>query len=398
MDSRLVDVVLGLPWLLAGAALVVLYIAFFPDQASKVFGMLLGLIGRLLNRADRAAVALRVQGDVNSARADLLRNAPDIVDRKLKIKWTDAVEAEAALTQGEVIVFMKPSRDHSANVATALMAYLPKAVISRARRYVGRETMQAADLTLAKAVILGGDNTEHAIDTFYERYFDPAREGSEALRQRLVHMDRIDMHGWLSRILLNEYRRLGDALHPGDPDEECLREAEEFADWLAELANLAPGELGSLRFAGRYISVAVVFVALRQVLEERGVEPYRKRAKRHIYTHRHNSVYLLARDRNIEAVDELIASLEGDAIITCSDRYTYALRSDFKARVLNRDRAVCACLRRKQGAAELVEDADSAETAIPDEVFTPQGAELAAVTPNASSESDTDTFDDGRTR
>lgn len=377
MPEQLVQLAIGLGWFVGGIVLCVLYYLFFPDQAQKAIGGVAGLVGRGWRRADKTAVALKVQGEINQARASLLKAAPaGVMDRRLKIKWTDAENAEAALQNGEVIVFMQPSRNHAENVANAVMAYLPKAVIPRARPYIDSATMQAADLTLAKAVLTHHDDAEGTLDVFYARHLDPARAESELLKLKLSHMDQIDLHGWLSRILLAEYRRLGDQLHPGEPDAVCVDEAEQLADWLWSLADRAPGEFGSLRFEGRYLRVAVIFVANRHVLAADGVEPYRKRAKRHIYQHKFDSVYLLARDANIAAVEEIADDLQNDGLIDCSERFTYELRPDFKARVLNRERAICVCLRRRNagGQAHVVEDADSDENALPDEVFTPDPA------------------------
>lgn len=170
----------------------------------------------------------------------------------------------------------------------------------------------------------------------------------------------IDLHGWLSRILLVEFRRLGEQLHPSDPEASVLQEAEEFTEWLYRLAEKKAGELGSLTFRGRYFSVAIVFVADRIVLLERGIDPYRRRAKHHLYRDKFNSVYLLARDPNIRAVDELVSLLDGDAIIASKTRHAFRLRPDFEARKrLRRTQGICICLRRRQ--ADALDDQEVAE-------------------------------------
>jgi hypothetical protein len=343
----------GVGGFMLAAIIIGLLIFLFPTNVEKIVGWVASGVARLWRRADKTAVARRVQGEVNGCRASILRDAPNVITKKLKIKWTDAEEAEARVRGGDVVVFMRDSKHHDENVTTAVMAYLPKALIPRARRYIEADTMRAVDLTVARSILAHEDASEGALDIFFERHLDPARAGSDRLKAKVAQLDRVDMHGWLSRILLMEYRRLGELLYPGDPTEECLSEAEAFADWLSGLANRPPGSTdGSLTFKRKHFKVAIVLVAQRETLLDRGVEPYRKRTKRHLYADRYDSVYLLARDHNMDAVEEILASLEGDAMVASVRKHVFPLRPDFKIRVLHRDRSICACLRRRQQSRE----------------------------------------------
>ncbi|MEJ7891332.1 MAG: hypothetical protein WKF94_01650 [Solirubrobacteraceae bacterium] len=130
---------------------------------------------------------------------------------------------------------MQPSRNQAENVTNAVLAYLPRAVAPRARRYVEPETMRAADLTMAKGLLCeigGGD----ALKVLFDNHLDPAASASSDLRSRLEHMDEVDVHGWLTRILLVELKRLADKVHPGRPTKAILHEAEGLVDSLHKLA------------------------------------------------------------------------------------------------------------------------------------------------------------------
>jgi hypothetical protein len=213
-------------------------------------------------------------------------------------------------------VFMNKSRDREANVANAVMAYLPKAVIPRARRYVDRETMRAADLTIARSILNLSHMPSGALDVFFERHVDPALGEHDDLRGRLEEVDAIDLHGWLTRVMLNEYRILGDRLHPGQCDAVCLSDARAFCTWLGNLARREPGDIRwPLKYQGRYLSAGIVFVATRARIEREGLAPYRKRAKRLLYQEKCDAVYLMARDRNIPSVRALRADLEHDGLV-----------------------------------------------------------------------------------
>jgi hypothetical protein len=241
---------------------------------------------------------------------------------------------------------MRRSRHHEENMAHALMAYLPKALLPRARRYVDKPTMQAADFTIAKAILASQDQRPGALDVFFDEHLDPARDDDTELKDRLVEIDEIDLHGWLLRVVLPEFRHLGDQLHPGEVDARCISDAKAFVSWLYRLAARAPGDDSlPLSYEGRFIRVAVVLVANRFKLQEKGTEPYRKQAKRLIYSSGYDAVYLMGRDDNMYAVKAIFEQLKGDGRVASSGCYEYALRADFRKRKLNRERAIIACLR-----------------------------------------------------
>jgi hypothetical protein len=332
-----------------------------PDKAEKVFGWLATAISKIWHKADRAAVAWSVAGQINDASATLLESAPEgLIQHKIKIKWTGADEAEALLREGEVLVCMEKAEHQERNVANALMAFLPKTMLTHARRYLDGQRMRAADLIVAKGLLDQDGSKPGALDVFYSDHLDPARNSGKDLCEKIDELDAIDLQGWLVRVLLAEYLRLGVELHPGEPDPEVLREAEEFARWLHDISAREPGtEVGSLNFKGRYFRVAVIFVGIKAKLADEGLKPYRKRAKRYIYRDEYDAIYLMARDDNMVAVEALAQNLESDGRVADVATYRYPLRADFKTRYgLNRDRSIISCVRRRRIADPLPDEVE----------------------------------------
>jgi hypothetical protein len=337
--------------LLAVALLVLLWAVNYPDKAEKVAGWIVSLVSKIYRKADRTAVALKVQGDINDARSGLLKSAPSgLIERKIKIKWTGAQEAETLLKGGEVLVCMEKADHHEQNVANALMAFLPKTMLPMARRYLDPSRMRAADLIMAKGLLYQDGSTLGALTVFFRDHLDPAREQGKDLREKIDEVDQVDLQGNLARLLLPEYLRLGEELHPGEPNPEVLREAEEFARWVHKISAREPGaELGSLNFKGRYFRIAVILVGTKTRLADEGLKPYRKRAKRYIYKEEYDAIYLMARDDNIIAVEKLAGNLDRDGLVASVSTYKFALRADFKKRYgLDSDRAIIACVRRRR--------------------------------------------------
>jgi len=177
-----------LPLTLSGLlVLAIAYVLLLPDKAQKIAGWIWSGIARVWHGVDRRAVALRVEGEINDARRKLVKSAPeDLMEGKLKIAWTDGEEAAALASNGEVIVFMRRSDHHEENVAHALMAYLPKALLPRARRYIDRERMKAADFTVAKSILTQPERSLGALDVFYEQHLDPATLSDEEFARKNI--------------------------------------------------------------------------------------------------------------------------------------------------------------------------------------------------------------------
>jgi hypothetical protein len=324
------------------------------DKVEKWAGWGLSLLSRAFSLADRKAVAHSVQGHVNTAREALVHNAPgNVIQGKLKLKFKKPEDAATHARGGEVVVFMKKARHREENVANAVMAFIPAAVIPRARRYVDSDTMRAVDLTLARAILQESNMPTGALDVFFDKHLDPALAAQSDLKDHLEEVDHIDLHGWLIRVMLAEYKVMGDRLYPGACDQHCLQDARDFRNWLGKLATQPPVRPGerfktSLLYSGRFLSAAVMFVALKGKIKEHGIEPYRKRTKQMIYGQKADVVYLMARDDNIKYVKQLRDSLKTDGLISEVATFDYRLRPDFKARILNRERAIIVMLRGKR--------------------------------------------------
>jgi hypothetical protein len=377
-------------FVLGGGSVVVfllLYWGFLPDQASKVAGQVFGILARIFKGMNKTAVALRVQGTINGARSGLLKDAPEgILEEKLKLRWSDADEAVALLREGEVLVVMQPADHHEENLANAVMAYLPKALLPQGRRYVDPQRMRAAELVVARAILDQEGVSPGALPIFFEDHLDPARQASPELEAKLTECDAIDLQGWLVRVLLREYQLVGTQLYPSDPSAECLKDAEELARFVAAHAERELGDDSMSRIVRtRHFSIAIIYVALRKVVEREGLAPYLKRAKRYLFRDRLDGVYLMAYDHNIGAVNTVADGLEAHGWVDTVDRHEYALRADFaKRRNIHRDRAIVVCLRGRQVESSDLPGEDFAESPseeldFPEEIFGADGQESRAV-------------------
>jgi hypothetical protein len=364
-DRRVSVLVLALS---AALLLAALWAALRPDHANRLFGWLATGISLFWRGADRAAVKYRVEGDVNTGVDAFMEDAPEgIVEAKLTVRWVNAQTASAVIASGDVLVCLRRSARYDRNVANALMAYLPKAVIPRARQYLSSSTTRAIDFVLAKSILVESGLGAKHLRSFYDEHLQPALDADELLKRRVERTDAIDISGWLTRILLQELKFYGDRLYPSTPHATYALEADRFHSWLYSLASRPPGALRPLAFQGDVLRVGMIMVAKRDKLEQVGLSPHLRWFDTYMNTMQVDAIYLVGSDDTIEAAREFVDLIKTDPRVQDYTIYEYDHRRQFRARTAARDRAICVAIRRLTTAPEYVAAPESAAGA-PDDI------------------------------
>lgn len=337
-----------IPTTLSGILLAILVFAILrTDNFQTIVGWIWLAVSTVVRSADRNAVRFRVQGEVNTALNVALASGPrEIREGKLRIRWVAPDQARSVLSGGDVVVCLHRSQFHEENVANAVIAYLPLAIVPRARRYVARRTMQAVDLVLAKSVV---DRTRSgprgSMQAFLLRHVDPAIRDDAILRKKVERTNAIDITGWLTRLFLDELRVFGDRLYPGESDHAYVIEADRFHSWLYGLSVRPRGMNVQLWFSGKIIRAGVIMVARTVVVEESGVQPYLRWVDRYVERFKVNAIYVIASDTTIPYAKRIVNYAELNAKIDSIAEYEYRPRPEFRSRVPLRRHVFCAVLR-----------------------------------------------------
>ena len=340
-----------LPSVSALILLITVWVVLHVDQVSKIVGYLASGLAVVWRTADRTAVKYRVEGDVNSSVKALLERAPaDVFEGKLQIKWVSGSQAQALIKEGKVLVCMRRSAHHEENIANALVAYLPKAVVPRARRYASRRTMRAVDLVLAKSLLVRSGLGAGYLQVFYDQHLEPALDADEVLKKKVERTDAIEISGWLTRIYLVELRAYGDRLYPSESHARYALETERFHSWLYTLASRPSGALRPLAFDGELLRIGMIMVAKRPKLEREGLRPYLRWFDIYMNEMKVDSIYVVGSDETIDAVKAVASSLKDDPRVESLTEYEYSHGRQFRARVAPRQRAICLVVRRLAGA------------------------------------------------
>lgn len=287
-------------------------------------------LARALTSATRLAFA-DAPGDLLSD-AGVLTVQPD--ERDAPRAWRDA---------GGLVVVIRPSDDPGETATNLLIAYVARTLLTDARRHLPETVMCAADLRLARTLIAAEPALRDARHAFDARVAASCGDDPE-LEERWRQVDAIDVHGWLLRILLPEFRRVGEALGEGAVRETSKVAAEEFLEWLHRLARRPPGDrsVPLTHVGGNDFRVGVVLVGDARYVARRGLRPHLERAIAKMYDEKVDVLYVAGRGkRGVELTrfgvyDELV----GCERVARAEAHEFRLRPDFRKRVgLDRSRA-----------------------------------------------------------
>jgi hypothetical protein len=87
-------------------------------------------------------------------------------------------------------------------------------------------------------------------------------------------VDKIHEQGYLTRILLSEYKKLGYLLYPKEPVPETFNETSELESKIYALVTKRPEEKVSPDVCGKFIKVTIVPIAKDETIMKGGVEPH----------------------------------------------------------------------------------------------------------------------------
>jgi hypothetical protein len=268
-----------------------------------------------------------MQGLINGARKDLQNELPDVMPLPARVRFVRDDADLAALNEGEVVISLKDPRRHAENTARATMAYVSTAALRPARPYVGRLVMTSIDFSLTKKFLKRAD--VRALDYFLTDIWAPSIEGQPDLQTISDQVERIEVRGVLTRILLTEFLELGRRMWGQNPSMAVQSEAREFVRYVAGTVDRQAGENIPLAFRRAHLRVGTILVGDRERAEAEGARPYIAAV---LWSMRQGctSVYLLGRGARCALVREVAANIENDARVLAVDtaEYVVAMHSE----------------------------------------------------------------------
>lgn len=291
--------------LISIAILLVGYIFFFPDKAKTLAGWVYQFFGYVFTGLRKNAIKNRIEGPCSQSLKKIVRELPDIDIPELSIVWVKEDSLQTIFDEGKAIVKLKFSNDQTRNVVKATTVYVRDAFLKHSKPYLSEQLKKAIDFSVTRKILLNlNKNKRNIVSQFIE---DNIKD-IEFFRDKCARIEEIDDNGLLTRILIRELDYFGTKLIGRIPSEDNFNEADDFLEFLYEIAIREPDDFTPLQFPRNTLKAAVLLVAKKETYYNHGLSPYLRRIKLGL-AQGIETFYLLAREDKVEILKPVASEL-----------------------------------------------------------------------------------------
>jgi len=261
------------------AILLLILISIFrnPEKVDKWSAIL----GRLFiwnkERREKNTIAKNIDYRVTKIAKKINNESRGILPFGIRIKWKKPDEVLAYIQKKNVVVVMKRNDNLDSNIVEACLAYVPKALLPKSRNIVDTEILDTIDHYIIQKMLSEGNYTS-AYNYYLTNVLDDKLTDNTGFAGYFKDVGKIDAIGFLTRVLLEEYNRLGEKLFGTLEEQNFREETKAFIQFLTNFTNREPGDDSTpLFFGGEKIKIAIILFAKSDTLEYTGLEAYTKR-------------------------------------------------------------------------------------------------------------------------
>ena len=238
------------------ALFLLIYFTIYPEKFERFVALVYRLLAPMRRWFSKRYIAYDIQGKINSQIKKINKESNNALPYGIKVRWTDVDTAEAEIRRGKVVVIMKDYKNQSVNMARAALAYTSMGLIPKSRSYVKPDLMRTIDYIVARKLV----EDDAGARKYLEASFEEEKTGNPRMGNYMNLLIPIDEQGLLTRLLLYDFRWLGDILH-SYPNKDVHEETVKYTEFVHRIVTKQPGEDVPLMFPGRYIKTNVILVA-----------------------------------------------------------------------------------------------------------------------------------------
>ncbi len=286
---------------------VIVFIFLNPEKVQIWSALIWQALTIINSKWDKKAVANDIQGRLTLGCKGISQIGSDALPYGIKVEWVEETDPESFIEKKEVVVCLNYHRNKDRNLSKAVISFINKGLLPRAKKYSDCKLMLSSDLLAAKKILIHG--AEEALDLYQKEILDPALKDL-VVEKWFKELCIVDDNGLYSYVLIKELVRMGNKLYPRHPSLEISEEVNEFVEFLYKIASKEKGIDVDLSFEGKFIQTSVVLVADDSVTDFYGIDPYVKRV-RSLLRKGISSVYLCAWGTKVslaKSVEEQIRS------------------------------------------------------------------------------------------
>jgi hypothetical protein len=267
--------------------IVVLFIAFSlyiiknPEKVDKWSYLYSKHIAAKNDKNEKNMISKNIDYKITSVSKKINQESEGIIPFGVRIKWCNVDQIDSYVQKDEVIVILKKEDNCDKNIVDTCMAFVPKATLPKSRNCVEPKILKAIDTFMIKSILNNG-NYDSAYNYFITNIYNPAVTADSLLNAYLDTIKQIDEIGFFTRILLEEYRRLGNKLYGTSEEQMFYDESIDFVNFLKKLAIRKHGDNTPLLFLGERIKIGLIYVAKRTTYYFVGSDAYISRIEKDI--------------------------------------------------------------------------------------------------------------------
>jgi len=284
---------------------ILIYVLSNPDKAIGFLASLYKKGRKIHFWFEKSAVEKRLESTIGLASKKVNEEEGNLLPHGVDIEWIDIEkqDRDAFLREDKIVVCLEPSINEEKNLARATMLYTSEDLIRESQRFVNKKVMRAACFAVARKMLMI-DRRIGALKCLNEEFLTPEISKDPQIKGHLEVMEKLDLEGCFTRVLLRELSELDAKLSPATSH---LRAEEETASFMQIMKKLAEKQKGVDIYPthrGNVIDVDIILVAREGVTDP---NPYIKYAKR-CWNKGVPRLYVLAQEKNtIVAVSAVLA-------------------------------------------------------------------------------------------
>lgn len=263
-------------------------------------------------KTEKNIISKNIDYKITSVSKRINKQAQGILPFGVRIKWSNSDEVDSYVKKDEVIVVLKKEDNCDKNIVDTCLAFIPKALLPKSRNCIKPDILKSIDNYMVKTILNEG-TYDSAYNYFLQNVFNPYLESDTQIKEKIKILDHLNEVGFFTRILLEEYRRLGEKLYGTSEEQSFYEESQKFLKFLDQLANRKPGDYSPLAFNGVRIKIALIYLAKYKTYKNIGLDAYLKRIDKDIKIGVHRIFvlsYAQRYDKTIEDKDGFVVDVE----------------------------------------------------------------------------------------